>query len=91
MFRTFARSMVEPHPFARNPISMAPHAWRAGDLGKKLVKTSAVYVPQTSLITYLLFTPLFRSRTNSMYSYFPFYAIILGWPLAAASFYNGRM
>ncbi|KAH7381474.1 hypothetical protein DE146DRAFT_286934 [Phaeosphaeria sp. MPI-PUGE-AT-0046c] len=65
MFRSFARSMVEPHPFARNPISMTPHAWRAGDLGRKLVKTSSVF--------------------------FPFYAIILGWPLAAAALYNGRL
>ncbi|KAH7069692.1 hypothetical protein BKA63DRAFT_421657 [Paraphoma chrysanthemicola] len=65
MIRTAARSMVEPHPFARNPVSMAPHAWRAGDLGKRLVRTSTVFVP--------------------------FYAIILGWPLAAATFYNGRM
>jgi hypothetical protein len=42
MFRSFARNMVEPHPFARSPVSMAPHAWRAGDLSKRLVRTSVV-------------------------------------------------
>ncbi|EMD88766.1 hypothetical protein COCC4DRAFT_137356 [Bipolaris maydis ATCC 48331] len=65
MWRTLSRGMVEPHPFARNPITIAPHAWRAGDLGQRLVKTSAVY--------------------------FPFYAVILGWPAAAAWWFNGRM
>jgi hypothetical protein len=44
MFRSVARNMVEPHPFARNPVSMAPHSWRAGDLSKRFVRTSAVYV-----------------------------------------------
>ncbi|CAN9124759.1 unnamed protein product [Alternaria sp. RS040] len=42
MWRSVARSMVEPHPFARNPITMTPHAWRAADLSKKVVKTSTV-------------------------------------------------
>lgn len=65
MWRSLARGMVEPHPFARNPITMAPHAWRAGDLGRRLVKTSSVY--------------------------FPFYAVILGWPVAAAWYFNGNM
>jgi len=65
MIRTAARSMVEPHPFARNPVTMAPHPWRASDLGKKLFKTSSAVVP--------------------------FYAVILGWPLGAAAFYNGRI
>jgi hypothetical protein len=42
MWRSVARGMVEPHPFARNPITMTPHAWRAADLSKKVVKTSTV-------------------------------------------------
>jgi hypothetical protein len=42
IFRTFARNMVEPHPFARNPVTMTPHSWRAGDLMKKQLRTSAV-------------------------------------------------
>jgi hypothetical protein len=42
MWRSVARNMVEPHPFARNPTSMAAHSWRAGDLSKKLAKTSTV-------------------------------------------------
>ncbi|KAF1911968.1 hypothetical protein BDU57DRAFT_459903 [Ampelomyces quisqualis] len=45
MFRSVARNMVEPHPFARNPITMSPHTWRVGDLGKRVVRTSAVYFP----------------------------------------------
>jgi len=54
LWRTLSRSMVEPHPFARNPITMTPHAWRAGDLSRKLVKTSAVYVSSISSPTILL-------------------------------------
>ncbi|KAF2029820.1 hypothetical protein EK21DRAFT_66859 [Setomelanomma holmii] len=50
MIRTAARSMVEPHPFARNPVSMAPHAWRVGDLGRKFMRTSAVFVPFYAVI-----------------------------------------
>ncbi|KAH8722913.1 hypothetical protein GQ44DRAFT_621679 [Phaeosphaeriaceae sp. PMI808] len=65
MFRSAARHLTEPHPFARNPVSMASHPWRAGDLGKRLARTSVVF--------------------------FPFYAVVLGWPLGAAAFYNGRM
>ncbi|CAN9089010.1 unnamed protein product [Alternaria alternata] len=65
MWRSVARGMVEPHPFARNPITMTPHAWRAADLSKKVVKTSTVF--------------------------FPFYAGILGWPVAAAWWFNGNM
>ncbi|KAH6865505.1 hypothetical protein J4E90_007925 [Alternaria incomplexa] len=65
LWRTLSRNMVEPHPFARNPITMTPHAWRAGDLSRKLVKTSAVY--------------------------FPFYAVIFGWPVAASWWFNGNM
>ncbi|KAF2825317.1 hypothetical protein CC86DRAFT_371031 [Ophiobolus disseminans] len=45
MFRSAARHLTEPHPFARNPITIKPHSWRAGDLSKKMVKTSAVYFP----------------------------------------------
>ncbi|KAF1941647.1 hypothetical protein EJ02DRAFT_347413 [Clathrospora elynae] len=45
MWRSVSRGMVESHPFARNPLSMPPHAWRAGDLSKKIVKTSAVFFP----------------------------------------------
>lgn len=44
MIRTAARSMVEPHPFGRYPVKTAAHSWRAGDLGKRVVRTSAVYV-----------------------------------------------
>ncbi|CAA9966157.1 hypothetical protein PTMSG1_09516 [Pyrenophora teres f. maculata] len=40
-----SRGMVEPHPFARNAVTTSPHAWRAGDLMKRLGKTSAAYVP----------------------------------------------
>ncbi|KAH3914147.1 hypothetical protein HBI56_052730 [Parastagonospora nodorum] len=65
MLRTLTRNMVEPHPFARNPLSVKPHTWRAGDLSKKMVRTSAVF--------------------------FPFYAVILGWPIAAYTAFNGRL
>ncbi|CAO2647675.1 Nn.00g085970.m01.CDS01 [Neocucurbitaria sp. VM-36] len=65
MFRSAARHLTEPHPFARNPVSMRAHAWRAGDLSKRVIKTSTVY--------------------------FPFYAAILGWPVAAAWWFNGNM
>jgi len=40
-----SRGMVEPHPFARNAALTPPHAWRAGDLAKKMGKTTAAYVP----------------------------------------------
>ncbi|KAF2849602.1 hypothetical protein T440DRAFT_131152 [Plenodomus tracheiphilus IPT5] len=65
MFRSAARHLTEPHPFARNPISMQPHAWRAGDLSKRVIKTSTAIVP--------------------------FYAVVLGWPLGAAWWFNGNM
>ncbi|KAF1831655.1 hypothetical protein BDW02DRAFT_571840 [Decorospora gaudefroyi] len=65
MWRSLARGMVEPHPFARNPITTAPHTWRAGDLGKKVLRSSATF--------------------------FPFYAVILGWPVGAAWWFNGKM
>jgi hypothetical protein len=48
MFRSLSRHLSEPHPFARNPITMTPHSWRMGDLTKKLGRTSVVYV-STSL------------------------------------------
>jgi hypothetical protein len=44
MLRSLSRNMVEPHPFARSPVTMTPHSWRAGDLGKRLVRTGTVYV-----------------------------------------------
>jgi hypothetical protein len=81
MLRSLSRNMVEPHPFARSPVTMTPHSWRAGDLGKRLVRTGTVYVP----INHPIYP--FTNKT----SFFPFYAIILGWPLGAAAFYNGRM
>jgi hypothetical protein len=57
MMRSLARNMVEPHPFARSPVTMAPHSWRAGDLGKRLVRTSAVYViPFTLFALHTLLT-----------------------------------
>ncbi|KAL6154374.1 hypothetical protein ACJQWK_01500 [Exserohilum turcicum] len=103
MWRSLARGMVEPHPFARNPITMAPHAWRAGDLGRRLVKTSSVYVfPFTYFFTYLsIHPPTYTNTTLYTYTcnlltyspcrYFPFYAVILGWPVAAAWYFNGNM
>jgi hypothetical protein len=83
MMRSLARNMVEPHPFARSPVTMAPHPWRAGDLGKRLLRTSAVYVLS-------LHTPIIH-LAYAVPRFFPFYAVILGWPLGAAAFYNGRM
>ncbi|KAF1850284.1 uncharacterized protein K460DRAFT_400356 [Cucurbitaria berberidis CBS 394.84] len=65
MFRTAARSLSEPHPFARNPVTSRAHQWRAGDLSKRVIKTSTAFVP--------------------------FYVAVLGWPVAAAWWFNGNM
>jgi hypothetical protein len=66
------------HAFARKP---KPHSWSAGDYGKKLVSTSTVYV-----LPRLLWWILADGRR-----FFPFYAVMFGWPIAASAFYNGRM
>ncbi|KAF2250338.1 hypothetical protein BU26DRAFT_300109 [Trematosphaeria pertusa] len=49
MFRTAARYLTEPHPFARNPVMQAPHAVPWGVYGRKLGRTATFVVP-TGLI-----------------------------------------
>ncbi|KAF9698025.1 hypothetical protein EKO04_004449 [Ascochyta lentis] len=65
MIRSWARQMTEPHPFARNPVTVKPYPAQYRVMGKKLLRTSAVF--------------------------FPWYAIVLGWPVAAEWAFNGRM
>jgi hypothetical protein len=32
-----------------------------------------------------------KDVANSWYRFFPFYAVLLGWPLGAAALFNGRV
>ena len=58
MFRTAARYLTEPHPFARNPTSVRPHAVDYTLYPRRIARTGKLYVPlpyQTSvtLLTYV--------------------------------------
>ena len=44
MFRTAARYLTEPHPFARNPISVKPHAVDYSLYPKRIARTGGLYV-----------------------------------------------
>lgn len=44
MFRTAARYLTEPHPFARKPITMKPHAVDYSLYVKRVGRTGALYV-----------------------------------------------
>ncbi|KAJ4988267.1 hypothetical protein SVAN01_06202 [Stagonosporopsis vannaccii] len=65
MIRSWARQMTEPHPFARNPVTVKPYPAQYSVMFRKLGRTSTVF--------------------------FPWYALVLGWPLAAKWYYNGNM
>ncbi|KAF3034112.1 hypothetical protein E8E11_001910 [Didymella keratinophila] len=65
IIRSWARNMTEPHPFARNPVSVKPYPAQYSVMFRKLGRTSLVF--------------------------FPWYAVVLGWPLAAEWAFNGRM
>jgi hypothetical protein len=58
LFRSAARYLTEPHPFARKPMAMASHSvpW-------------AIYTKHVG---------------RTMGSYVPFFAVVLGWPVASA-------
>ena len=42
-FRTAARYLTEPHPSARNPVTMAPHPVPWGVYATRLTRTSKLY------------------------------------------------
>ncbi|KAJ4401022.1 hypothetical protein N0V91_008276 [Didymella pomorum] len=42
MLRTWARNMTEPHPFARNPVSVKPYPAQYSVMFRKLGRTSVV-------------------------------------------------
>ncbi|KAF2472518.1 uncharacterized protein BDR25DRAFT_15007 [Lindgomyces ingoldianus] len=44
-FRSAARYLSEPHPFARNPVTVASHSVPYGVYGKRLLRSSAFYFP----------------------------------------------
>jgi hypothetical protein len=42
MLRTWARQMTEPHPFARNPVSVKPYPTQYGVMFRKLGRTATL-------------------------------------------------
>lgn len=44
MFRTAARYLTEPHPFARNPTSVRPHAVDYSMYPKRIARTGTLCV-----------------------------------------------
>lgn len=42
MFRTAARYLTEPHPFARNPVTMRPHAVDYSLYPKRIARTGGL-------------------------------------------------
>ncbi|KAJ4299012.1 hypothetical protein N0V90_004256 [Kalmusia sp. IMI 367209] len=50
MFRTAARYLTEPHPFARNPVSMKPHAVDYSLYFKRIGRTGTFVMPMAGLI-----------------------------------------
>ncbi|KAL1596820.1 hypothetical protein SLS59_007561 [Nothophoma quercina] len=45
MIRSWARNMTEPHPFARNPVSVKPYPAQYSVMFRKLGRTSMVFFP----------------------------------------------
>jgi hypothetical protein len=80
LFRSAAQHLTEPHPFARSPVSMKPYPIQYKHLGVRVLRTSAVYVSSFPRQQY----------TNSR-RFIPWYAAVLGWPLAAEYMFNGRL
>lgn len=42
MIRSWARNMTEPHPFARNPVSVKPYPAQYSVMFRKVGRTSMV-------------------------------------------------
>lgn len=81
MFRTAARYLTEPHPFARNPTSVRPHAVDYSMYPKRIARTGTLYVhpPRHQLSRPLL----------TLDSVMPAALFILGWPVAAEVYGRG--
>jgi hypothetical protein len=80
MFRSAAQHLTESHPFARSPVSMKPYPIQYKHLGVRVLRTSAMYVS----------CALTKQYTNNC-RFIPWYAAVLGWPLAAEYMLNGRL
>ncbi|KAG9199044.1 hypothetical protein G6514_009146 [Epicoccum nigrum] len=50
MLRTWARQMTEPHPFARNPITVKPYPAQYGVMFRKLGRTATYFVPVYTMV-----------------------------------------
>ncbi|KAK3214572.1 hypothetical protein GRF29_19g599446 [Pseudopithomyces chartarum] len=50
MFRTAARYLTEPHPFARNPTSVRPHAVDYSMYPKRIARTGTFVMPAALFI-----------------------------------------
>lgn len=75
MFRTAARYLTEPHPFARNPVTAKPHAVDFSLYPRRIARTGTLYaLPHPKSYTAVM---LIR------YSALPMAVIVLGWPVAA--------
>ncbi|KAF1976873.1 hypothetical protein BU23DRAFT_14235 [Bimuria novae-zelandiae CBS 107.79] len=50
MFRTAARYLTEPHPFARNPVTVKSHALDFSLYPKRIARTGAFVMPMAVLV-----------------------------------------
>ncbi|KAF2438144.1 hypothetical protein P171DRAFT_437218 [Karstenula rhodostoma CBS 690.94] len=50
MFRTASRYLTEPHPFARNPVTMKSHAVNYSIYPKRVARAGALFVPGALII-----------------------------------------
>ncbi|KAF2676158.1 hypothetical protein K458DRAFT_322488 [Lentithecium fluviatile CBS 122367] len=48
-FRTAARYLTEPHPFARNPVTVRPHPVPWNVYAKKMARTTTFVVPMLGI------------------------------------------
>ncbi|KAL1610593.1 hypothetical protein SLS60_002263 [Paraconiothyrium brasiliense] len=50
MFRTAARYLTEPHPFARNPVTAKPHAVDFSLYPRRIARTGGFVMPFAVLV-----------------------------------------